>query len=90
MRPTCSRTAAALLTTPGIAELVELDRNDIAVGVLRDEHQVEDPYGPGRHQIGERRRDLAGEIVPGEPQQHQVDRTCDLVGDGHVRLPSAL
>ena len=61
--------------------------------VLGDEHQVDDPDDPGLDQIGERRGDLAGEPVLGEPDDDDLDRTVVLgqrALEGGAEVPLAV
>ena len=55
--------------------LVELDRDDVAVGVLGDEHQVEEADRAALDQLGELGSDLAVELVAGEPDDDVLDRS---------------
>ena len=48
---------------------------DVAVGVLGDEHEVEDPDRAALDQLAELRGDLAVELVAGEPDDDVLDRT---------------
>src|SRR5262249_37922978 len=53
-------------------ELVELHRNRVARLVLADEGDVDDANGSGVDELADCRRNLAGELVPWEPDDHVV------------------
>ena len=60
---------------PGVlVEILELDPDDVAVGVLGDEHQVDHADRPGLDELLQRRRDLAAELVPGELHEQELYR----------------
>ena len=48
---------------------------DVAVGVLRDEDEIEDPDRAALDELAELRGDLAVELVAGEPDDDVLDRT---------------
>jgi hypothetical protein len=58
-----------------VVQLGELDADDVAVRALRDEDQVDHPDHLALHELGERRRDLARELVAGEPDHQDLDRS---------------
>ena len=55
-------------------EILELDPDDVAVGVLGDEDQVDHADRPGFDELLQRRRDLAAELVPGELHEQELYR----------------
>ena len=58
-----------------LVDVGELDADDVAVGVLGDEDEVDHPDHAALHELGERRRDLTGELVAGEPDHQDLDRS---------------
>ena len=50
-----------------LVELVELDRDDVAVGVLRDEEEVEDPNGVRLDELGSAGAMSPLNLLPGKP-----------------------
>ena len=60
--------------TSVLAQILELDPGDVAVGVLDDEDEVDDADRPCLDELLERRRDLAAELIPGELHEQELYR----------------
>ena len=79
----------------GAVEGVELEQGDVAIPVLGDEHDVEQPDGVGLDQVGEGGSDLTVEAVAGELDDDVLDppdraHGCCLLGeDGPLTLVAA-
>jgi len=58
-----------------LVKLVELNHGDLAVGVLGDEHQVEDTDGSFRHQLDQLGGDPTVELVAGKRHDDVLHRS---------------
>src|SRR4051794_1862769 len=65
-----------------VVHVAQLEADHVALGVLGDEHQVDDADQSGLHQLTERRSDLTGELIAWKHELENLDRS-----GAHVDLP---